>query len=164
MQRSTRQTRKDLLIELRPHATLQRPVEDSVEQAANSGSIGYDSVLKRDVSSLESCLEFLGRLRCSGYLVDLTSDSSPGPEESDLQLLVDLPSYPFNHSQSYWTESRISKNFRMRKHARHQLLGTPSADWNPSEPRWRNFTRAADNPWIVDHNVIVRTLISQRYY
>ena len=154
MQRPSKQTGKDLLIELGPHAALQRPVKDILDKIVRSDNIGYDSMLKRDMPSLESCLEFLGRLRCSGYMVDLTLANSPRLKETELQLLVDLPSYPFNHSQSYWTESRISRNFRMREHARHELLGTPSADWNPSEPRWRNFIRVADNPWIVDHKVI----------
>ena len=53
--------------------------------------------------------------------------------QSDLHLLVNLPEYPFNSSQTYWTESIISRILRMREHARHELLGAPSADWNPSE-------------------------------
>lgn len=43
----------------------------------------------------------------------------------------------------------------MREHARLELLAMPLADWSPSKPRWRNFVRVADNPWIVDHKVTV---------
>ena len=68
-------------------------------------------------------------------------------------MAVDLPSYPFNHSKRYWDESRISKNFRFRKHPRHELLGTPVPDWNQLEPRWRNFLRVSESSWIVEHEV-----------
>lgn len=154
-QRANRSSGKDLFIEIGPTAALQRPVKDIVDQVANSKEINYDCLLKRDISGLESCLEFMGRLRCSGHKVNLALINSPVSKDSDLRLLVNLPQYPFNHQQTYWTESRISKNFRTRKHARHELLGTPSADWNPAEPKWRNVIRITESPWIVDHKVIL---------
>lgn len=151
--RPNRKTGKDLLIEVGPTAALQRPIKDTIDKIKEAKDMEYDSILKRNVPSLESCLAFIGRLRCGGYKLNLALINSPTLKESDLQLLVDLPEYPFNHSQSYWTESRMSKNFRMRKHARHELLGAPAADWNDSEPKWRNFIRVQENPWIVDHKV-----------
>ena len=86
-------------------------------------------------------------------IISLTPINSPTSTESELRLLVDLPPHSFNHQQTYWTESRISKNFRTRKHARHELLGTPSADWNTAEPKWRNVIRLTENPWILHHRV-----------
>lgn len=68
-------------------------------------------------------------------------------------MLVDLPSYPFNHTRKYWVESRISKNFRFRQTASHELLGTPVADWNPLDARWRNIIRLSQRQWIQDHKV-----------
>lgn len=159
-QRANRSSGKDLLIEIGPTAALQRPVKDTLDQVANSKEINYDSLLKRDVSGLESCLEFIGRLRCSGHKINLAPINSPFSKDSDLRLLVNLPQYPFNHQQKYWTESRISKNFRTRRHARHELLGTPSADWNPAEPKWRNVIRVTESPWIVDHKVRVSPYLS----
>lgn len=151
--RPNQKTGKNLLIEIGPTAALQRPIKDSIDKIKEANDIEYDSILKRNVSGLISCLAFIGRLRCGGYKINLAPINSPTVKESDLRLLVDLPEYPFNNSQSYWTESRMSKRFRMRKHARHELLGAPSADWNPSEPKWRNFIRSKENPWIVDHKV-----------
>ena len=151
--KANRSSGKDILAEIGPAAALQRPVRDTINALANSKDIQYDSVLKRDASGLGSCLEFLGRLHCSGHKFNLVPINSPAAKESDLRLLIDLPQYPFNHQQSYWTESRISRNFRMREHARHELLGTPSADWNPAEPKWRNVIRATESPWILDHKV-----------
>lgn len=153
--RANRKSGGDRLIEIGPGPALQRPIKDTIAQTSVSENFVYDSVLKRDVSSLVSCLEFIGRLRCSGYRVNLPLINAPGSKESDSRLLVDLPLYPFNHSQPYWTESRLSRNFRTRKHARHELLGAPVADWNPLEPRWRNIIRKAENPWIADHKVSI---------
>ena len=159
-QRAKRSSGKDLLIEIGPTAALQRPIKDIIDQVAKLKDINYDSVLRRDVSGLESCLEFIGRLRCSGHQVNLAPINSPTTKRSDLRLLVNLPQYPFNHQQTYWAESRISRNFRTRKHARHELLGTPSADWNPAEPRWRNVIRVTESPWIVDHKVTLSSILS----
>ena len=152
-QRTSSKSGKEFLIEIGPTAALQRPVKDTIKQISKSENIEYCSILRRGVSGQESCLKIMGQFFCNGCKIDLRPINSPTLKESDFQLLVDLPQYPFNHSQTYWAESRISKNFGMRKYARHELLGTPVADWNPSEPVWRNFIRVKENPWIVDHKV-----------
>lgn len=152
--RATGMSRKDVLIEIGPTSALQRPVKDTIDTMAQFEDMSYDSILKRDVSSLESCLGLIGRLWTSGFDVDLAPINYPTASFPEPQLLMDLPEYPFNHTSSYWTESRISKNFRMRKHARRDLLGVTLADWNPLEPRWRNIIRVKENPWILEHAVI----------
>ena len=162
-QKPSRSGVKDIFAEIGPAAALQRPVRDTLIQTSNTKEIEYHSVLKRGVSGVESCLDFVGRLHCSGHKFNFLPINSPSSRESDLRMLTNLPQYPFNHQQSYWTESRVSKNFRMRKHARHELLGTPSADWNPAEPKWRNVIRATESPWIMDHKVILLLLPSIEY-
>ena len=162
-QKPSRSGVKDIFTEIGPAAALQRPVRDTIIQTSNVREIEYHSVLKRGVSGVECCLDFLGRMHCIGSKFNLLPINSPTSRESDLQMLTNLPQYPFNHQQSYWTESRISKNFRMRKHARNELLGTPSADWNPTEPKWRNVIRVTESPWIMDHKVILLLLPSIKY-
>lgn len=152
-QKPNRSSGEEIFAEIGPAAALQRPVRDTINQMVNSKDVQYHSVLKRDVSGLESCLDFIGRLHCSGYKFNLLPINSPALRESDLRLLTNLPQYPFNHQQSFWTESRVSRNFRTRRHGRHELLGTPSADWNPAEPKWRNVIRFSESPWIMDHKV-----------
>jgi acyl transferase domain-containing protein len=71
-------------------------------------------------------------------------------------MLIDLPPYSFNHTQSYWPEGRLSKNFRFRKFARHDLIGAPVPDWNSQDPKWRNIIRIAETPWLKDHKVTGR--------
>ena len=132
------------IVEIGPHSALQRPIKDTIRD------IRYDSALKVDISASRTLLDLAGRLRCHGCKVDLAKVNNCS-NEAGAQMLTDLPPYPFNHLQTYWHESRLSRNFRFRKHPPHELLGTPAADWNPLVAKWRNIIKAAENPWIRDH-------------
>src|SRR3569833_2048971 len=65
--------------------------------------------------------------------------------------LVDVPSYPWDHSRRYWSESYLSKANRFRSHGREDLIGAPLENSPPQEPCWRGFFRLRENPWIEDH-------------
>ena len=132
------------IIEIGPHSALRRPVRDTL------GQVGYNSALKMGISATLTILHLAGELRCLGYVFDLLAANNIS-DNPDVGMLVDVPAYPFNHLQTYWHESRLSKNFRFRNHPRHELLGTPTADWNHLEAKWRNSIKLADNPWIQDH-------------
>jgi acyl transferase domain-containing protein len=149
----TNKSGKDVFVEVGPHAALQRPVKDTIKEISGAKDIDYDYTLSRDVFSPVSFAGLIGRLRCRGSRVDLVSINSPDNDPQSLETLTNLPSYPFNHSLSYWIESRLSRNLRYREFARHELLGIRELDWNPSQPRWRNVIRLAEHPWITDHQV-----------
>ncbi|KLJ07412.1 hypothetical protein EMPG_17105 [Blastomyces silverae] len=150
------------IIEIGPHSTLQGPIRDILKSIGRQADIGYISLLKRNTSAIASTLEALGCLHCSGYPLDLLSInnySKDGNTSSELQVLVDLPSYPFKHSQKYWHESRTSRTGRrLRQHGRHDLLGTPVPDWNALNPMWRNIIKISELPWIEDHKINGRIL------
>ena len=67
--------------------------------------------------------------------------------------MTDLPTYPWNHTKTYWHESHLGKAHRFRKYGRQDLIGAPTADSIPFEPRWRGFLRVSENPWLQDHQV-----------
>lgn len=136
----------DYLVEIGPHSSLRRIVKDTVRT-----EISYSSVLERNTSALNSALDFAGRLHSCGYIVNLMAVNFPTQASTALEMLTTLPEYPFNHSLSYWHESRISKNFRFRPTPRHELLGTRSTDWNHSEAKWRNVIKRSESPWISHH-------------
>ena len=141
------QTSQDInhIIEIGPHSALKRPIQEI------NPNVAYDSVLQRGANDLENAIYFAGRLKCKGYKVKILAINSPGKSLSSLHVLNNTPEYPFNHSQRYWVESRLSKEIRFRKHPRHELLGTRSIDWNPLEAKWRNIIRKSDVPWVDDH-------------
>ena len=134
----------DHLIEIGPQAALRRPIKETL------GQIGYNSALKLDTSASQTLVDLAGSLCCLGCSIDLLAVNNL-PEGTDVKMLTDLPPYPFNHSRTYWHESRISKNFRFRKFPPHELLGTPSSDWNQLEAKWINTIKLVENPWIKDH-------------
>lgn len=134
------------VVEIGPHSALQRPIKDTV-----SSELDYSSVLRKDTSALQTAISLAGKLHCRGCIVDLMKVNFPTQAQSSLNMLTALPEYPFNYSQSYWHESRVSKNFRFRQHPRHELLGTPSADWNNLEAKWRYIIRRSENPWVDGH-------------
>ncbi|KAI1484807.1 acyl transferase domain-containing protein [Biscogniauxia mediterranea] len=133
----------DHLLEVGPHAALQAPLRH-ILAAPRGRTIEYSSILRRNRSSIETLFTCMGDLYCRGAAVDLEAVNKPsefGERQSSPELLVDLPEYPFDHSQSYWHESRLSRNYRFRENGPSKLLGVPARDWSPSDARWRHYLR-----------------------
>lgn len=143
------------LVEIGPHCALERPIKESLEEREDCT---YDYVMRRDVSSIVTAKTMAGNLFTNGYPVHVQAVNAHCDYEAQErrrlpQMLLNLPKYPFNHSVSYWLESRLSRNHRFRQKPRHELLGNPSRDWNPLEPHWRFTIRVSDLPWVLDHKV-----------
>lgn len=142
------------LIEVGPHPALRRPVQDTLAQAGNKRqNIRYASVLHRSHPSVQTTLELVGLLFSSGHGVSITAANGHPTSSTPYSFLIDGPEYPFDHSKTYWVESRLSRDFRLRQHVSGETLGTRFYDWNPLEPRWRNFLSIESIPWIGDHVV-----------
>ena len=146
---------KEYLLEIGPHAALQRPVNDTAAALSLSDRVAYDSVLQRSREATSTALHAIGQLYCAGFPVRNAAFNviPASPEERSPKMVTDLPPYPFDHSQTYWHESRLSTNFRFRDHAPHKLLGLRAMDWNPLQPRWRNIINTEENAWILDHRM-----------
>ena len=144
----------DHVLEIGPHAALQTPIRDLLQQVQRGGEIGYSSVLRRDKSAFDTFLNLAGFLHAVGVPVNLRRINDPFEKSINTRIaLTDLPSYPFNHVTSYWHESRISSDYRLRDHGHVNLLGSPTPDWNPLDAQWRNIIRSDDAPWAKDHKI-----------
>lgn len=144
------------ILEVGPHSALQSSIRDSLKTVAREKEISYSSVLVRHVPALNTMLHMAGHLHCLGYSVNLAEinrDERKQWEVHSPMTLTNLPEYPFDRSQTFWHEGRLSKDFRLRKNPRLDLLGTPAQDWNPLEARWRKFMRLSETPWVEDHKV-----------
>jgi acyl transferase domain-containing protein len=139
------------LIEVGPHSALQAPIREILHEMNIDSTVAYASLLSRDVSAVESLLETMGRLHCLGHPLAL------GRVNTDLvgnmATVTTLPPYAFNHSKTYWFESRSSRGYRLREHPDYPLLGAPEADFNPLEAKWRKIVRIQDMPWVEDHKI-----------
>ncbi|KAI1651898.1 uncharacterized protein F4817DRAFT_311507 [Daldinia loculata] len=140
------------LIEVGPHPALRRPVQDTLGKKGDGAKIRYFSPLHRSQPAIRTMLELVGQLFCFGHDVSITTANQQTAQKK-LPFLVDCPEYPFNHSQRYWAESRICRDYRLREPVEGELLGVRVSDWNPLEPRWRNFWSVETSPWIGHHKV-----------
>lgn len=139
------------VLEIGPHGALQGPLRE-ILQAHASSKLQYVSSLVRGKDPSFCILELVGTLHCAGFTVDLLRAN--GLEKTPAPLAPpDMPLYPFNHSQRYWTESSLSRNLRFRETPRHDLLGTRALDWNPQMAVWRNVMRLRELPWLEDHKI-----------
>lgn len=137
------------LVEIGPHPALRRPVKDTVPSAR------YHAILERAKPNMQTLLSVVGSLFCHGHSLSVAAANNQA--NSKLQHLTDCPPYPFDHSRRYWSESRISRGYRLRKSAPGYLLGRRAQDWNELLPRWRNWLSLETHPWLGDHCVSVAT-------
>lgn len=142
----------DLLVEIGPHSALEGPAKQIMADQKLEG-ISYQSVLLRDKDSIKTALSCAGTLFINGAPVDIERINNPRGTRLSRRLLIDLPTYAWDHSRAYWAESRRSKRYRFRSSPRRALLGTRTPDCSDIEPQWRNYLRASENPWIPDHQI-----------
>jgi acyl transferase domain-containing protein/NADPH:quinone reductase-like Zn-dependent oxidoreductase len=143
-----------LLVEIGPHAALQGPIRDTLKNSTSTATMPYYSTLLRGSPADRTVLSTLGSLFCHGCNIDF--DLANNLDESRVKqpkVLPDLPEYAFDHSRTYWPTTRLTKEFRFRRHEKRDLVGKPVMDWNPLEARWRNFFKISEVPWVADHKV-----------
>lgn len=144
------------LLEIGPHSALQGPIRDVLQTISRGREVSYTSILIRRRSALDTMLEAAGRLYCLGHPINLSLINHRTKMKDSNQPLVlpNLPEYSFDHTHTYWHESRLSKGFRFRRHPHLDLLGSPVPDFNPLEARWRNVIKLSEIPWVEDHKVV----------
>ncbi|KAL4965980.1 uncharacterized protein BDV14DRAFT_199431 [Aspergillus stella-maris] len=148
----------DILMEIGPHPALKGPSRQTVQSLKLD--ISYLSSLTRGTLDYEGLLTAAGQLFALGYPVDLAAvnsdnyvdDSGTIQEVNKAHRLRDMPKYCWDHSARYWADTRVISEHRLRKH-RHALLGTSLAGSFPGSPRWRNFLRLDELPWLADHKI-----------
>lgn len=132
-------------LEVGPHAALRGPLRQNYSE--NSRSVKYVSALLRDKTDADSFLEAVGELHSLGVQL-----SHPSVFEN-AETLTDLPTYPWHYERSYWSETRVMKSWRFRKHPPHDLLGLRILEGSDVSPTWRNVLRLVDVSWLKDHSV-----------
>ncbi|OJZ90887.1 hypothetical protein ASPFODRAFT_124633 [Aspergillus luchuensis CBS 106.47] len=141
-------------LEIGPHEALKGPFNQILQEAnADMASIPYRSLVLRKQNSRQTALEAAGLLWCLGYAIDLHTANQSFLGGIKPQVSRDLPSYAWNHQSSFWHEPLESARLRQRTEPRHDLLGMPWDYQNDLEPRWRNFLRVSELPWLADHVV-----------
>lgn len=139
----------DILLEVGPHSGLAGFVKQILMDLRVT-KIKYVTCLVRAKNAVQMMLSAASSLTVYGYPVNLKAVNFESGQHNP-RVLIDLPSYPWDHSIGYWHESRFSLDYRKRSAPRHPLLGAPSSDFNSLEPSWRNIIRVSEIPWIRGH-------------
>ncbi|KAK2797957.1 polyketide synthase [Onygenales sp. PD_10] len=140
-------------VEVGPHPALRRYIQDTMGKE----KIHYSTGLQRNHSATQKTLELAGTLFCRGHSVSLTTVNNQQAKRND-PFLINCPPYPFDDSNKFWAESRISRDYRLRTPTKGGLLGQRVTDWNPLQPRWRSFLSVETHPWI-GHHVIADAVL-----
>ncbi|KAH8164718.1 hypothetical protein CIB48_g3560 [Xylaria polymorpha] len=142
-----------ILLEIGPHSALAGPIKQFKSARGGLEHLDYRSVLSREQDAALTTLRAMAWLWMKGAPVNLDKANTRDEIPAQGIILVDLPSYGWNHSTSYWHESRASKNHRFPEYPRHDLIGSRMDNYNPLEPAWRNQLRVSEQPWLRDHQI-----------
>ncbi|KAI9741637.1 MAG: polyketide synthase [Cirrosporium novae-zelandiae] len=149
----------DVLVEIGPHSALAGPIRQTLTlPELKDLPISYTSCLVRKVDAVKTMQDMACVLLSKGYRVNMNAVNFPTGAPPDLQVVTDLPTYPWSHKIEHWQESRLNREHRLRTESPHDLLGVPQVGMNPSLPTWRHFIRPSDIPWVRDH-VVQSTII-----
>lgn len=150
------------LIEVGPHSALELPIKQICQKLDSDSEHVYSSTLSRFKDSAVSLLKCIGDLYLHGHgiafeRVNITRSSlSSNAKKSRThkgRVISNLPKYNWHYGALLWCESRMSTEFRNRKHPRHDLLGSRIPGGPGGMGLWRNVLRIKDVPWLVDHKM-----------
>ena len=140
------------LIEIGPHAALKGPLQQ-IRSALKMESrhLPYTGSLIRKQDASMCMRNLAGALFLHGHKLNWTAVN--GLPSSDLKLLDNLPTYPWDYSTLLWYEPRSSVELRNREHVRHELLGSKQVAGNGIDFNFRNILRLSEMPWLRGHKV-----------
>ena len=143
-----------VMIECGPSEALKGPLNQILAATDEKlvASVPYTSLLSRGVDAEVTAMQAAGKLWAQGLSVDLSMVNFQSLLTNH-KALASLPTYPWNHSKCYFHESAWGKQYRYREKPRTDLLGMRLENQNPNEPRWHNYVRLAEQPWMADHKV-----------
>ncbi|KAB2100005.1 Highly reducing polyketide synthase [Alternaria gaisen] len=142
-----------IFAEIGPHNALPGPTRQSISGLDKQSTYSYMSALVRGSGGMGTILGVLCELIKHGHHVDLAALRALDPTCQEANVLHDLPSYAWDHSKSFWNESRLSREHRLRKHPYHDLLGLKVTGHTPLRPSWRHLIGVEGLPWLKDHIV-----------
>lgn len=139
--------------EIGPHGALSGPIRQIMAKLSiRNFKISYASALVRNKHALQSVLELTGKLFEVGCGIQF-EQALALYKNKRWTTIGDLSPYPWDHSLSYWYESRLSRDHRLRQFPYHDLLGLWDVGSTIHEPRWRYHLNVDALPWLRHHVV-----------
>ncbi|KAL9027875.1 MAG: hypothetical protein Q9196_003666 [Gyalolechia fulgens] len=147
----------DLLVEIGPHPALAGPLRQIRAELDKQAQIELAPCLAsiiRGEDGFKNMLALAGKLFVRNVPVNLTAVNSTAVAPQTGTVIVDLPNYQFHYGPPIYYESRLNKEWRLRKHLRHDILGAKQPGCARGRPAWRNMLRLKDVPWLDDHKLL----------
>jgi acyl transferase domain-containing protein len=143
-------------IEIGPHPALKSPLRQIAQSLGQT--VTHIATVKRSEDAMKTMLALAGSLFGINAEVNLVAVNAVDDESQKTGLAhgcmaVDLPPYQYTYGPINYHESRISKEYRLRKTPHHDLLGSRVVGTTRLRPQWRNLIRIKDIPWLDDHRV-----------
>ncbi|KAE8154183.1 polyketide synthase [Aspergillus avenaceus] len=135
-----------VFFEIGPHSALSSPLRQAFSGSGDK-KISYIPTLVRDHEQWSCILVAIGRLYIHGIPVDLQNIIAPA------RVLTDLPPYHWDHTERFWSETRLAHDWRLQKAPKHELLGCRTLESTDTEPSWRNLLLVDDVLWLLDHKL-----------
>ncbi|KAI6777704.1 Beta-ketoacyl synthase [Emericellopsis cladophorae] len=163
----------DLLIEIGPHPALSGPLKQIRTDLGNHGTSlpACLGSLRRGEDAVVSMLSLAGDLFIHNAAINLVavnateSIASGKLELSHGLFCLDLPPYKYSYPDPpLHYENRLNKEYRLRKHLRHDLLGARVPGGSKNHPQWRNVLRQKDLPWLEDHKLLPHAVLPGAAY
>ncbi|GFG26862.1 lovastatin nonaketide synthase [Aspergillus udagawae] len=156
----------DLVVEIGPHPALKGPVQQTITDLFPS-EIPYVGLLNRSQDAIESFAKAIGQfwIHLGPSSIDIASfvalfDRSRKPP----RIVQGLPTYPFEHNQPYWFETRALRDRLYARHQPHPLLGSFETNTTDGEWRWRQYLRREEIDWLDGHQIQSRTVFPATGY
>ncbi|GAB1197712.1 hypothetical protein APSETT444_007015 [Aspergillus pseudonomiae] len=156
----------DVGIEVGCHPALKGPCLATIKDALPGVALAYTGCLERGRNDLNAFSQALAYLWEEFGIPSLDADrfmSTISPERSCVSLSKQLPTYSWDHSRSYWTESRATRQ-HLRGSKPHLLLGKLSEYSSPLTFQWLNFIRPRDIEWLDGHALQGQTVFPAAGY
>lgn len=152
----------DLAVEVGCHPALKGPSLKTIATCDETiPEIPYTGCMRRGSDDLEAFASALGYIweRFGFKSVGFSSLNTILPQAPVNNLAKVLPPYPWDHSKSYWLDTRKTRFFlRGGETKPHLLLGKLSADSTSSGLHWHNSMRSKDISWLDSHQLQGQTV------
>ncbi|KAH6616021.1 hypothetical protein B0J18DRAFT_388589 [Chaetomium sp. MPI-SDFR-AT-0129] len=159
----------DCAVEVGPHPALMGPVSQ-VLAAKNVSGMPYLGIFDRKLDDREAFAGFLGKMwtlfGSSAHQIEefVKAHGVEGLDKTNARVL-DFPTYPWDHTQAFYRESRLSKQYHFKTDAPHELLGVRTRDDDGKHQlRWRNLLKADRLPWVQHHKFQGQALLPASAY
>lgn len=149
----------DVLVEIGPHSALQGPLRQlSKTMNLQVQFPEYLPAIVRYNNNVTDVLTLAGRLFMKGYTVDIARvnaiENRDGTRFQIGKVITDLPHYQWQYPENVLLyENRYTREWRLRMHPRHDILGSRIPGGVRAEPTWRNVLKSKNVPWLTDHRV-----------